>query len=206
MTFGKLARTVVVACSLGSSVSLAADPPGDWTKLFADEAWYRDEAGEERTFRGKLEAVKPPQASTLMRNSLYQLGEWRIYTGARKIPSLDGLVGKQVEILGKAVEMNLEGEQLKEIWPASIRVAETTVAAAPDGTSAVALAREYLTRNGVKAERHQAFPIPGPANEWWMVEYAVPGEPQLGAGPVVYVNRRTGEVTRQAPKGMPPRM
>jgi len=36
---------------------------------------------------------------------------------------LDRLVGQAVEIRGKAVDMELEGQNLKEVWPAAIRPA-----------------------------------------------------------------------------------
>ncbi len=94
-----------------------------WQKLFADEAWYKGQAGAERIFTGKLEGVPVGGPSTLQRNSLYKLGDRNIYTGAKKIPALDALVGKNVEIRGKAVDMNLEGQELKEIWPAEVREA-----------------------------------------------------------------------------------
>ena len=53
----------------------------------------------------------------MQRSSYYKLADRTIYTGARKIESLDRLVGKQVEIRGKPVEMELEGQALREIWP-----------------------------------------------------------------------------------------
>jgi len=93
----------------------------DWVKVYADENWYRQQAGEEQVFDGKLEAVEPPQASTLMRNALYKLGDRTIYTGAKKLPALDALAGKTVEIRGKAVNMELSGQAVREIWPAAIR-------------------------------------------------------------------------------------
>ena len=118
----------MAVCSLlcAAGLALAIEPAADaWGRLFADEGWYKQQAGEEQVFRGKLVAIlEPPQAkSTLMRSSLYRLGERTIYTVARKVPALDALVGKDVEIRGKAVDMNLEGQNLKEIWPAAVRVA-----------------------------------------------------------------------------------
>jgi hypothetical protein len=49
------------------------------------------------------------------------LGDRTLYTGARIIPALDRLVGKQVEIRSKPVDMQLEGQSLKEIRPAAVR-------------------------------------------------------------------------------------
>ena len=114
---------VIGAVFAADAPKTTASSAGEWVKLFADEGWYKQQAGEEQVFRGKLEAVQPPQISTLMRNSFYRLGERTIYTGARKLPALDALVGRDVEIRGKPVDMNLEGQNLKELWPAAVRAA-----------------------------------------------------------------------------------
>jgi hypothetical protein len=79
-------------------------------------------------------------------------------------------------------------------------------AGAPDAAAAVKLAGEFLAAAKEKATRLQAFPIPAPADEWWLVEYHREGGLAVSPGPAVYVNKKTGAVTRQAPKGMPPRM
>lgn len=95
---------------------------GEWIELFADRRWYKNQAGKERVFTGVLQSVPGAGGpSTLMRAAYYRLGRYRIYTGARKHPALDKLVGKPVQIRGKAVEMNLEGRHLSEIWPAAVR-------------------------------------------------------------------------------------
>lgn len=203
---------LTAALVLGAASAGAAEPApagaGEWSKLYADEDWYRNRPGEEQVFRGKLETVQPPEVSTLMRDALYKLSGRTIRTRAGKIAALDALAGKEVEIRGKAVDMDLEGQSLKEIWPAAVRAAKggAVSAAAPDAATATALARDYLVRNGAQAEKLRAFRIPAPASDWWMVEYVVPGTPRHGSGPVVYVNSKTGEVTRQGPKGMPGRM
>ena len=44
-----------------------------------------------------------------------------VFTGGKKIKSLDALVGKPVEIRGKVVDTELEGQQLHELWPAQVR-------------------------------------------------------------------------------------
>ncbi len=95
-----------------------------WQKLFADEDWYKQAEGKEQIFRGRLEAVpQGPAIGFLMRSAFYRLGDRTIYTGARKMEVLDRLVGQEVEILGKPVDMGLEGRQVKEIWPAAVRPA-----------------------------------------------------------------------------------
>jgi hypothetical protein len=103
------------------SSSAKPDEPA-WQKLFADEEWYKQAEGKEQIFRGRLEAVpQGPAIGFLMRTWFYRLGQRSIYTGARKLEVLDRLVGQEVEILGKAVDMALEGRQVKEIWPAAVR-------------------------------------------------------------------------------------
>lgn len=97
-----------------------ADQP--WQPLFAGETWFRDQTGDEQIVSGKLEAIpETGMASTLMRTSLYRIENRTLYTGGKRLPALDALVGKQVEIKGKLVDMNLEGQELHELWPASIR-------------------------------------------------------------------------------------
>jgi len=120
---GGVAFLLAALCLLALAASAGAQEvaPAPWENLFAEEGWYRQQAGEEQVFRGNLEAVAPPQAGTLMRNALYKLGDRTIYTGAKKLPALDGLTGKTVEISGKAVDMELSGQAVREIWPAAIR-------------------------------------------------------------------------------------
>ncbi|MBM4037630.1 MAG: hypothetical protein FJ290_03870 [Planctomycetes bacterium] len=108
---------LLLACCLAA----AADA---WQPLFEKEGWYQQQAGKEIVFRGRLEAVKDAdRPSTLMRTSYYRLGDRTVYTGAKRVAAVDALVGKEAEIRGKAVDMELEGQSLREIWPAAIRIA-----------------------------------------------------------------------------------
>lgn len=135
-----LRRTVPVFCVviLGAGVVAFAGPPapsgpsvappkaGLWQMLFQDQRWYQGARGPERVFKGTLRAIPHAggMATTLQRTSYYRLGDRTIYTGAKKMPVLDKLVGKPVEIRGKAVDMNLEGQSLKEIWPGAVRLGQ----------------------------------------------------------------------------------
>ncbi len=89
-----------------------------------NEKWYKDSKEKEQTFAGKLEAVPgADKPNIVMRASFYKLGDRTVFTGGKKVKVLDDLIGKDVEIKGKAVDMNLEGQNLKEIWPGSVRAA-----------------------------------------------------------------------------------
>jgi len=113
----------------GKGAVTAAVKPGVWHKLSGDARWYKRQKSKEREFTGTLKVKPKPQpgmimGTSLMRPCYYWLGEWRIYTGARRVDVLEQLGGKKVVIRGKAVEMNLEGQHLKEIWPATVKVTE----------------------------------------------------------------------------------
>ncbi|HYE19769.1 MAG TPA: ThuA domain-containing protein [Tepidisphaeraceae bacterium] len=106
---------------LAKNMALAAKA---FVKVSADEKWYKESKEKEQTFVGTLEAV--PNAGGIgivMRASHYKLGDRTVFTGGKKVKALDDLVGKKVEIKGKAVEMELEGQNLKEIWPGQVRAA-----------------------------------------------------------------------------------
>ena len=68
------------------------------------------------------------------------------------------------------------------------------------------LARNFLAGEAIQVTHVKAFRMPPSAAGWWMVEYQVAGRPVHGSGPYVFVNEKTREVTRQAPRGAPPRL
>jgi hypothetical protein len=106
----------------------AAVKPGVWHKLYADEPWYKRRKGAEQVVKGTLKVAPKPKpgglvVSTLQRSCHYFLGELRVYTGGRRVPVLEALDAKPVALRGKRVDMNLEGQHLKELWPAAVRLA-----------------------------------------------------------------------------------
>ena len=110
---------LLAALCLTGAPAVAAEP---WQPLFADADWYRSQSGQERDFSGVLEAIPPSGfLTTLQRDAQYRLGDRTLYTGAQRHPTLDALVGAPVVIRGKAVDMELEGTQVREIWPAAVR-------------------------------------------------------------------------------------
>jgi hypothetical protein len=97
-----------------------------WQNVNGGEKWYQDQkAVKEQTFTGTLEAAPAAQgATTLQRTALYKLAGKSVFTGGKKVKALDALVGQKVEIKGKAVKMELEGQNVDEVWVAQIRPAK----------------------------------------------------------------------------------
>jgi len=96
-----------------------------WQDLGTDKTYQDKKDVKEQTFTGELEAIPNTGApGIIQRTSFYKLGDKTVFTGGKKKPALDALVGKKVDIRGKAVDMELEGQQLHEIWPASVRPAK----------------------------------------------------------------------------------
>jgi hypothetical protein len=129
------------------------DQPPKSKELFAKEAWYKDQPGKEETFEGTLTKKKGDGGIGLVqRFSPYQLATVTETTAvvpirrgrnllvlekrtvkkeiardihvAGKADILDDFVGKKVKLIGKSVDMTLEGQALHEIWPARIELVE----------------------------------------------------------------------------------
>jgi hypothetical protein len=107
-----------------------ADPPAKM-ELFAKEDWYKGQAGKEETFTGTLEKLDRgknvvgfgrfnPYRLT-MTDSAGKKTVREVYVGG-KTDLLDPYVGKKVKLTGKAVDMEVEGSQHHEIWPARLEV------------------------------------------------------------------------------------
>ena len=96
-----------------------------WREVSRNEKAYRDMKDvKEQTFTGVLEAMPVDGGpSILQRTHHYKLGDKLIFTSGKKHPALDEFVGKKVEIRGKPVTMELEGQKLNELWPAQVRPA-----------------------------------------------------------------------------------
>jgi hypothetical protein len=128
------------------------DQPPKSKELFAKEAWYKDQPGKEETFEGTLTKKKGDGVGIGQRFNPFQLAtvtettavvpirrgrnllvlEKRIVKKeitrdihvAGKADILDDFVGKKVKLIGKTVDMTLEGQALHEIWPARIELVE----------------------------------------------------------------------------------
>lgn len=114
-----------------ASSALLADKPAKTDKpvlkkrltLFAAEAWYKKRAGKEQTFEGVLTKVKRAGGIGFGRFNPYRLrmsnGVREVYMGGRK--TIEPYLGQRVRIRGKAVDMRVEGQFHREIWPAELR-------------------------------------------------------------------------------------
>jgi hypothetical protein len=129
------------------------DTPSKSKELFVKEAWYKDQPGKEETFEGMLTKKKGDGGIGLVqRFNPYQLATVTETTAvvpirrgrnllilekrtvkkemtrdiyvAGKVDILDDFVGKKVKLIGKTVDMTLEGQALHEIWPARIELVD----------------------------------------------------------------------------------
>ncbi len=115
--------SLLLALALHGAVADKAAPP-DKLELFAREDWYRDARGKEQDFVGKLEKVKVGGIGFGRMNPyrLVMKKETReVYVGS-KPQLLAPYVGKTIKLIGKPVDMEVEGKEHHEIWPARLEV------------------------------------------------------------------------------------
>lgn len=117
--------TVICAALLAPAL---ADPTPAKKELFAKEDWYTGEKGKEQDFVGVLKYS--PRAKGVVgfgRFNPYQLtinatkDMREVYVGGKE-DILKEYAGKKVKITGKPVDMEVEGRNHREIWPARIEV------------------------------------------------------------------------------------
>jgi hypothetical protein len=111
---------------LGADVP-AKEPPAK-KELFAKEEWYKNEKGKEEDFTGILKYTPPPKGVVgFGRTNPFRLefigknGFREVYVGG-KDEMLKDYAGKKVKLTGKAVDMEVEGRNHHEIWPARVEV------------------------------------------------------------------------------------
>jgi hypothetical protein len=105
-------------------ISPTSQPDAAKKELFAKEAWYKSQDGKEQTFVGVVHEVKGggigfgrfnPYRLEMTVDGKKDVRE--IYIGGK--PKLMApYVGKRIKLVGKAVEIGVEGKQHREIWPA----------------------------------------------------------------------------------------
>jgi hypothetical protein len=104
------------------------DPPAK-KELFAKEDWYKGQQGKEQDFVGVLQKEKGGGDIGFGRFNPYRLemtidgkkAVREVYIGG-KPELIAAYVGKKVKLTGKAVDMEVEGKEHREIWPARIEL------------------------------------------------------------------------------------
>jgi hypothetical protein len=142
-------RSLIVLAVLAGSAVAADDAPPAKKELFAKEDWYKGEKGKEQDFVGTLQKVDGGGGVGFGRFNPYRLEMMvevtvevpvevdgktvikkekrtekqtrEVYVGG-KPELLKDYVGKKVKLVGKAVDMEVEGTQHHEIWPARVEL------------------------------------------------------------------------------------
>ena len=117
----------LLALLLTGAASTGPAPDVPPTKeLFAKEDWYKGQPGKEQAFEGVLLRARRGGAG-FGRFNPYRLqmkdGTREVYVGSQG-QLLEPYVGKRVRLTGKAVDMEVEGREHREIWPARLEVVQ----------------------------------------------------------------------------------
>ncbi len=112
-----------------SAAEPAKEPPAK-LELFAKEDWYTGQKGKEEDFVGVLlfkDRGKGVVGFGRFNPYTLEMGEEgkknvrEVYIGG-KPELLKAYIGKRVKLTGKAVDMEVEGRDHREIWPARLEV------------------------------------------------------------------------------------
>jgi len=94
-------------------------------ELFAKESWYKDRPEKEQDFAGVLKRVQRKGDFGFARFNPFRLemkeGSREVHVGGQPDVLLP-YVGQRLKLIGKAVDMEVEGNQHHEIWPARLVV------------------------------------------------------------------------------------
>jgi len=113
------------------TIAMLLGTPGDGKELFAAEEFYKGQDGKEQVFEGVLK-YKPrgdgvvgfgrynPFTLTMTTDGKKSIRE--VYVGG-KDELLKPYADKAVRIVGKPVDMEVEGTMHREIWPARVELA-----------------------------------------------------------------------------------
>src|SRR5262245_51246623 len=110
------------------AVGGAKEPPVK-LELFAKESWYKEQEGKEQPFVGTLHKMDRKGKVGFGRFNPYTLvmetdgkkTTREVYVGG-KLDILDPYVGKKIKLIGKPVDIGVEGKRHAEIWPARLEV------------------------------------------------------------------------------------
>jgi hypothetical protein len=109
------------------SLFVGAQGSGTTVEIFAKEGFYKETKGPEIDFVGVLK--KTPQKAGVI--GFGRVNPYRLEMEGNKVREVyagsqgklfDPYVGKKVKLIGKAVDMEVEGRQHREIWTASLVV------------------------------------------------------------------------------------
>jgi len=140
-------------------------------ELFAKEDFYKGEKAKEEDFVGVLDKVKGGGGIGFGRFNPYRLTMTvdgkkmvrEVYVGG-KADLLDDFVGKNVKITGKKWDMEVEGKEHHEIWPARIEVVpaenrEDKNEDKPAGAKEVKIFGQGFWRAGVQGGQQQQLVV-----------------------------------------------
>lgn len=122
-------HAIALTTALVFSALPAQKGDGDSIELFAKEEWYKNTKGEVQNFVGVLKKTERGKGivgfgrSNPFRLEMEGNKVREVYVGG-KPNLLDPYVGKKIKLVGKAVDMEVEGRQHHEIWAASLVVLE----------------------------------------------------------------------------------
>ncbi len=147
---------------LGAAVAAPAEkaePPAK-KELFANEDWYKNQKGKEEMFEGTLE-FKEQKGVGFGRYNPYRLvmknDAREVYVGSQG-KLLQPYIGKRIRLIGKAVDMEVEGRNHREIWAARLEVlteekpkeSPEAAALAAGGKEAKILARAFWPHGQIR--------------------------------------------------------
>jgi hypothetical protein len=121
--------SLVLAVLTVPAAEPAKEPPAK-LELFATEDWYKSQKGKEADFVGVLMFKERPKdvvgfdrfnPYTLVMTDGTKTTVREVYVGG-KPELLKPYIGKRVKLTGKAVDMEVEGKDHREIWPARLEV------------------------------------------------------------------------------------
>jgi hypothetical protein len=128
-----LATLLCVCCAAVAADEPVKSAPPARKEIFAKEDWYKSQSGAEKAFVGILRKLErkgdtvgfgrfnPYRLAIQAKGKQDDIRE--VYVGA-SLQALAPYVGKRVKLMGKAVEMEVEGTIHREIWPARVEVLE----------------------------------------------------------------------------------
>jgi hypothetical protein len=182
-----LLASLVLATTMAGPV--AKDTARPILELFAAESWYKEQEGKEQEFVGVLQkTTRKGGAFGFGRfnpfNLLMDKDTREVYVGG-KLDILNPYVGRKVKLIGKPVDMGVEGKHHREIWPARLVVVADAGKDEPRGKD---------EPKGKEEVKDGKFPIS--ARAFWPYASADPGKREKASQ---FVLRSAEELVRKTP-------